>query len=104
VLLDILMPVMDGIHALPRIREECPDAVVVMLSALGDSTGMPQKAMALGANGYIHKDGRIQALPEQLRVIMGGAMAERAARQARDAAKTAGSSATRADSEPPRHT
>jgi len=90
VLLDILMPVMDGLHALPLIREECPDAVVVMLSALGDSSGMPQKAMALGANGYIHKDGRIQALPEQLRVIFTGAMAERAARLAREAARRVG--------------
>jgi DNA-binding NarL/FixJ family response regulator len=87
VLLDILMPVMDGIHALPLIRAECPDAVVVMLSALGDASGMPQKAMSLGANGYIHKDGRITALPEQLRVIIGGAMAERAARKARETAR-----------------
>src|SRR4051794_25259677 len=90
VLLDILMPVMDGLHALPVIREECPDAVVVMLSALGDASGMPQKAMALGANGYIHKDGRTQALPEQLRVIYSSAMAERAARRAREAARRVG--------------
>src|SRR3954447_20175373 len=69
VLLDILMPVMDGLQALPLIRAECPDAVVVMLSALGDASGIPQKALARGAHGYIHKDGRIQALPEQLRVI-----------------------------------
>ena len=89
VLLDILMPVMDGMSALPLIRQECPDAIVVMLSALGDATGMPQKAMSLGANGYIHKDGRIQALPEQLRVIIGGAMAERAARKAREAGRQA---------------
>ncbi len=88
VLLDILMPVMDGIHALPLIREACPTAIVVMLSALGDSSGMPQRAMELGANGYIHKDGRLQALPEQLRVIVSGATAQRAARRARDAAKS----------------
>ena len=87
VLLDILMPVMDGIQALPRIRTECPDAIVVMLSALGDASGMPQKAMTLGANGYIHKDGRIQALPEQLRVIVGSATAERTARRAREATR-----------------
>ena len=86
VLLDILMPVMDGMAALPLIRDACPDAIVVMLSALGDSTGMPQKAMSLGANGYLHKDGRIQALPEQLRVIVGGAIAERTARRARETA------------------
>ena len=85
VLLDILMPVMDGIQALPLIRAECPDAIVVMLSALGDASGMPQRAMSLGANGYIHKDGRVQALPEQIRVIVGGALAERTARKAREA-------------------
>jgi DNA-binding NarL/FixJ family response regulator len=84
VLLDILMPVMDGLAALPLIRAASPDSIVVMLSALGDSTGMPEKALALGANGYIHKDGRLQALPEQLRVIVGGALAERTARRARE--------------------
>ena len=87
VLLDILMPVMDGIQALPLIRAECPEAIVVMLSALGDASGMPQRAMGLGANGYIHKDGRVQALPEQLRVIVGSALAERTARTAREQAK-----------------
>ncbi|MET0997187.1 MAG: response regulator transcription factor [Marmoricola sp.] len=91
VLLDIAMPVMDGIQALPLIREACPAATVVMLSAFGDSSGMPQRAMALGANGYIHKDGRLQALPEQLRVIVGGVIAERAARHARNRAQSTGS-------------
>jgi DNA-binding NarL/FixJ family response regulator len=89
VLLDILMPVMDGLQALPLIREKCPTAIVVMLSAFGDSSGMPQRALAMGANGYIHKDGRIQALPEQLRVIVSGATAQRAARLARDSAQPA---------------
>lgn len=83
VLLDIAMPVMDGLQALPLIRAECPDAIVVMLSGFGDASGMPERAMALGANGYLHKDGRIQALPEQLRVIVGGVTAQRAARRAR---------------------
>jgi len=86
VLLDIAMPVMDGLQALPLIRAACPSAVVVMLSAFDDSSGMPQRALGMGANGYIHKDGRILALPEQLRVIVGGATAERAARKARDSA------------------
>ncbi len=87
VLLDIAMPVMDGLQALPLIREACPTAVVVMLSAFGDSSGMPQRAMGMGANGYIHKDGRIQALPEQLRVIVRSVTAERAAHQARKSAR-----------------
>jgi DNA-binding NarL/FixJ family response regulator len=86
VLLDIAMPVMDGMQALPLIRSQCPDAIVVMLSAFGDSSGMPQRAMDMGANGYLHKDGRLQALPEQLRVIVGGVIAGRAARHAKDSA------------------
>jgi DNA-binding NarL/FixJ family response regulator len=83
VLLDIAMPVMDGLQALPLIRDECPAATVVMLSAFSDTSGMSQRAMSMGANGYLHKDGRLQALPEQLRVIVGGVTAQRAARQAR---------------------
>ena len=82
VLLDIAMPVMDGLQALPLIREKCPTATV-MLSAFGDSSGMPQRALSMGAHGYIHKDGRIQALPEQLRVIVAGVTAQRAAQLAR---------------------
>ena len=80
VLLDIAMPVMDGMQALPLIRDECPTAVVVMVSAFGDSSGLPQRAMALGANGYICKGaGHLRALPEQLRVIVAAVTAERAA-------------------------
>lgn len=33
VLLDVMMPVMDGLTALPRIREACPAARIVVLSA-----------------------------------------------------------------------
>ncbi len=90
VLLDIAMPVMDGLQALPLIRESCPESIVVMLSAFGDASGMPQKAMDMGANGYIHKDGRIQALPEQVRMIVQGVTAERAARQARNSGQLTG--------------
>lgn len=90
VLLDVAMPGMDGLQALALIREKCPGAVVVMLSAFDDSSGMPQRALAMGASGYIHKDGRIQALPEQLRMIFRGVRAERAARHARTSARLTG--------------
>lgn len=90
VLLDIAMPGMDGLQALPLIRDRCPEAVIVMLSALGDVSGMPQRALSMGAHGYIHKDGRIQALPEQLSVIVRGVYAERAARRAKDSTRPIG--------------
>jgi chemotaxis response regulator CheB len=34
VLLDVMMPVMDGIEALPRIKMACPSCMVIFLSAL----------------------------------------------------------------------
>ena len=34
VVLDVMMPVMSGLDALPQIRSTCPDAVIVMYSVL----------------------------------------------------------------------
>src|SRR6476659_5145058 len=57
VLLDIAMPVMDGLPALTLIREESPGSIVVMLSAFTGSSGAIDRALALGANGYTEKGG-----------------------------------------------
>ena len=57
VLLDIAMPVMDGLQALTLIREESPGSIVVMLSAFTGSSGAIDRALALGAHGYIEKGG-----------------------------------------------
>ena len=70
VLLDISMPLMDGIPALPRIVAGCPKTTVVMLTAHGVSSGLPQKAEALGAAGYILKGTPIVAVLEELRELL----------------------------------
>ena len=54
VVLDLTMPVMDGLEALPRIREAAPAARVIMLSAHGASE-MEARAVAAGASLYIEK-------------------------------------------------
>lgn len=54
ILLDIQMPVMDGIDALPEIRKVCPKAKVIMLTMLDDHT-MITKLMEIGANSYLSK-------------------------------------------------
>lgn len=65
VLLDIAMPVMDGMAALPKIREVCPTSRIVMHSAFTERT-IATEAVALGANGYIEKGLDMGILLEQL--------------------------------------
>ena len=54
VLLDISMPNLDGLSALPQIREHSPDAAVLILT-LHESLDMARLASAAGASGYIAK-------------------------------------------------
>jgi two-component system chemotaxis response regulator CheY len=54
VLMDITMPVMDGIESLKKIREKYPDARVVMCSALGQQEYII-KSIQLGARDFIVK-------------------------------------------------
>lgn len=56
VLLDIEMPVMDGITALPQLIKNCPDAKIVISSTLTTRNAeISLKAMALGAVDYVAK-------------------------------------------------
>ena len=56
VLLDIEMPVMDGITALPQILKICPQAKVIMASTLTRRNAeISLKALALGATDYVPK-------------------------------------------------
>jgi len=56
VVLDIEMPVMDGITALPKILKLCPQAKVIMASTLTRRNAeISLKALALGATDYVPK-------------------------------------------------
>jgi signal transduction histidine kinase len=54
VLLDLAMPVMDGLEALPEIRRACPTATVVVLSGF-EADRMADQALARGAAAYLQK-------------------------------------------------
>ncbi|HEV2369753.1 MAG TPA: response regulator transcription factor [Acidimicrobiales bacterium] len=54
IVLDQLMPDMDGISALPRLREAAPHAKVIMLSAL-PSEPHRTTAVRAGADAYVEK-------------------------------------------------
>lgn len=55
VLMDLDMPVMDGIEATRRIREALPSARVVILTG-SDSAEDVDRARRAGATGYVTKD------------------------------------------------
>lgn len=54
-LLDILMPHLNGIEAVPLIKKMSPETMVVMLTAFEDSMHL-EKAIEAGADGYLSKD------------------------------------------------
>lgn len=55
ILLDIQMPIMDGIATLPEIRKVMPEVKVIMLTMHNEVT-LISKLMGLGANSYLTKD------------------------------------------------
>ena len=75
VLLDIAMPVMDGMQALPLIREAAPEAVVVMLSGYPFATA-GQGAISAGAHGYLEKSDLVKSLVPRLELIVDTATLE----------------------------
>lgn len=65
VLLDLLMPRMDGYEALPEIRRRAPDAMVLVLSSLS-SVDEAEGVIAAGASAFLEKSAMGPGLPELL--------------------------------------
>jgi DNA-binding NarL/FixJ family response regulator len=74
ILLDLSMPELDGLEALPRLRTEAPDCEVVVLTASGDEEDL-LTAIRAGAAGYLLKT----EPPERLVDFLHGAAAGEAA-------------------------
>lgn len=71
VLMDLLMPVMDGITAIPLIRRDFPETEVIALtSVLEDEAVM--KAMRAGAIGYLLKDTQAEELRRAIKAAAAG--------------------------------
>ena len=54
IVLDLAMPLLDGLESLVEIRRVAPEAKVVVLSGF-KATAMARHAIALGASGYVQK-------------------------------------------------
>lgn len=55
ILLDIQMPIMDGIATLPEVKKILPDVKIIMLT-MNDDVSMISRLMEIGANSYLTKN------------------------------------------------
>ncbi|WP_322762840.1 response regulator transcription factor [Frankia sp. Cr2] len=70
VLLDVSMPVMDGLAALPGVRRAAPDARVVIFTGFSEQA-LGERAAALGAHALIEKGLAADSLVDRLRDVCG---------------------------------
>ncbi len=70
VLMDVVMPELDGISATRRILSERPDQLVILLTGADEEIGLA--GLQAGASGYLNKDVDIEALPRALKGAAAG--------------------------------
>lgn len=71
ILMDLLMPIMDGITAISSLRRDFPDTEIIALtSVLEDEAVM--KAMRAGAIGYLLKDTQAEDLRRAIKAAAAG--------------------------------
>jgi NarL family two-component system response regulator LiaR len=71
VLIDLVMPKLDGIEAIRRLRERSPEIRAIVLSSFVDDDKL-FPAIRAGAAGYLLKDVQPQDLVEAIRTVNGG--------------------------------
>ncbi|MEW5867734.1 MAG: response regulator transcription factor [Chloroflexota bacterium] len=71
VLMDIAMPLLNGLEATQRMRRDCPNTRVLILT-MYDSEEYIRQALANGAMGYILKDAAACDLLEAIRAVHRG--------------------------------
>jgi len=64
-LLDLAMPVLDGLQALPRIRRACPTTKIIVLSGYGRDQ-VAKQSLELGAVAFVEKGGSLRHLADLL--------------------------------------
>jgi len=73
VILDLLMPLMDGIEAIRVIKSQFPGIRILVLTSYSEES-MVMKTMRTGANGYILKESSPEELISAINAVMRGEM------------------------------
>ena len=71
VLLDIMMPGMQGLRSVKKVIDEVPNGSVVLFSGTSDSDFV-WRAIDLGAKGFVPKTQQLRSLPTTLQLIHDG--------------------------------
>ena len=71
VLMDVSMPVLDGVEAARRVKAQSPATNIVMLTMHADAD-VVRRALAAGAVGYLTKDCSIDEVAEAVRMAADG--------------------------------
>jgi two-component system, NarL family, response regulator LiaR len=71
ILMDLIMPIMDGLQAIQSIRSKFPDARILVLTSFGQDQKVYQ-AIKAGALGYLLKDSTSQELIQAIRDVFNG--------------------------------
>jgi two-component system, NarL family, response regulator LiaR len=71
VLMDLMMPRMDGVTAIAKIRERHPNAKIIALTSF-DSDDLVQRALQAGATGYLLKNATADELAKAIRAAHNG--------------------------------
>ncbi len=71
VLMDIDMPVVNGVEAVSRIRKKKPSLPVIMLTVFDDNENI-FKAICAGASGYVLKRYATEEIPAAIRMVLQG--------------------------------
>ena len=68
ILLDLAMPVMDGLQALPKLRDAVPTARIVIFSGY-EHEALAKDALGAGADAYLEKGSTVTQLVKELRAL-----------------------------------
>lgn len=71
ILMDIEMPVMNGISAAAQVSERFPEIKIIMLTVFDDEDKI-FKAIKSGASGYLLKDESVEKIVESIDMVLNG--------------------------------
>ena len=75
VIMDVVMPELDGIGATREILKEVPRQLVIVLTGAEEEEELGLLALRVGAAGFLAKDANVDALPRTLKAVCAGEVA-----------------------------